>query len=220
MSNLLLLFQHCHFCFKKNPNISVSQHGTMISVESQCGHCSKTFKWSSQPYLFGRFPAGNILLSFAILCAGGSVRKVLNIFKTMGVLVYNESTFYYHQRHFLFPTIVSFWRSYQNEILKKLDGKEVVLAGDARHDSMGHSAKYGTYTIFCCTVGLMIHITLIQVNVYMHLGSHNCIHNCKTELLNGVEHRNLSFFSNFRQIRQGVAQRWNLLATKHLLISS
>jgi len=38
------------------------------------------------------------------------------------------------------------------------------LAGDGRHDSMGHSAKYGTYTIFCCTVGLIIHIVLVQVS--------------------------------------------------------
>jgi len=58
---------------------------------------------------------------------------------------------------------MKFWRNYQAQILEKLNGKEVVLAGDGRHDSMGHSAKYGTYTIFCCTVGLIIHIVLIQV---------------------------------------------------------
>ena len=39
-----------------------------------------------------------------------------------------------------------------------------MLAGDERHDSMGHSAKYGSYTIFCCTVGLIIHIVLIQAS--------------------------------------------------------
>ena len=39
----------------------------------------------------------------------------------------------------------------------------VTLAGDGRHDIMGHSAKYGTYTIFCCTVGLIIHIVLVKV---------------------------------------------------------
>lgn len=40
----------------------------------------------------------------------------------------------------------------------------MVLAGDGRHDSMGHSAKYGTYTIFCCTIGLIIHLVVIQAN--------------------------------------------------------
>lgn len=50
-----------------------------------------------------------------------------------------------------------------------IKGKEVVLAGDRRHDSMGHSAKFATYSIFCCTVGLIIHIVLVQA-------SHNILH--------------------------------------------
>ena len=81
----------------------------------------------------------------------------------MGLLGYNEVTYYYHQRHFLFPSIILYWRAYQKSILESLKGKEVVLAGDGRHDSMGHSAKYGTYTIFCCTIGLIIHLVVIQV---------------------------------------------------------
>lgn len=90
--------------------------------------------------------------------------KVLLLFKHMGLLCYSEATYYYHQRHLLFPTIMKFWHSYQEKVITSLNGKEVVLAGDGRHDSMGHSAKYGTYTIFCCTVGLIIHIVLVQVN--------------------------------------------------------
>ena len=33
----------------------------------------------------------------------------------------------------------------------------VVVAGDGRHDSMGHSAKFGAYTIFCCHCSLCSH---------------------------------------------------------------
>ena len=39
----------------------------------------------------------------------------------------------------------------------------VILAGDGHHDSMGHSAKYGAYTIFCCTLPMILHFTLVQV---------------------------------------------------------
>ena len=39
----------------------------------------------------------------------------------------------------------------------------LVLAGDGRHDSMGHSAKYCTYTIFSCTTSMIIHFSLVQV---------------------------------------------------------
>ena len=49
------------------------------------------------------------------------------------------------------------------QIIGTVRNKEVVLAGDGRHHSMGHSAKYGTYTMFCCTIGLIIHIVLVQV---------------------------------------------------------
>ena len=88
---------------------------------------------------------------------------ILRVFKNMGLLGYNEVTYYYHQRHFLFLSIKLYMRAYQKNILESLKGKEVVLAGDKRHDSMGHSAKYGTYTIFCSTIGLIIHLVVIQV---------------------------------------------------------
>lgn len=109
------------------------------------------------------FPAGNLLLSFAMLCAGASIKKVLLVFKHMNIIAYREATYYYHQRDMLIPSIVKFWRAWQKKVLDSLKEKEVVLAGDGRHDSMGHSAKFGTYSIYCCTVGLIIHIVLVQV---------------------------------------------------------
>ena len=41
----------------------------------------------------------------------------------------------------------------------------VVMAGDGRHDSIGHSAKYCAYTMFCCTLGLIINFSLVQVEI-------------------------------------------------------
>ena len=149
-----------------SPEVSPSQTGTLLTIETKCSACKGIFTWKSQPFLLGKFPAGNLLLSFAVLCAGASIKKVLTVFQHMGVLVYNEPIYYYHQRHLLIPTVVSFWRKYQKKILDTLKGKEVVLAGDGRHDSMGHSAKFGTYTMFCCTAGLIIHVVLVQVGVF------------------------------------------------------
>ena len=83
----------------------------------------------------------------------------------MGVLVYNQPTYYYHQKHLLILTVVSFWQKCQKKILHTLKGKEVVLAGSGCHDSTGHSAKFGSDTMFCCTVGLIIHVVLVQVGV-------------------------------------------------------
>jgi len=118
--------------------------------------------------LLNKYHAGNLLLSFAILCAGASVKKVLLVFQHMNLLVYHEPTYYYHQRNLLIPSIVTFWRSYQARLLNSLQGKDVVLAGDGRHDSMGHSAKFGTYTIYCCTIGLILHLVVVQASFFSY----------------------------------------------------
>ena len=45
----------------------------------------------------------------------------------------------------------------------------IIIAGDGRHDSMGHSAKFGAYTIFCCTVPMILHFSLVQVSTNHYL---------------------------------------------------
>lgn len=167
LSHLLLLFQHCHYCFGSLPDLSVGQTGTMMTINAHCKSCAQTYVWKSQPYLMGGFPAGNILLSFAVLCAGASITKISLVFKHMGILMYHKPTYYYHQRHLLIPSIHGYWKKYQTQLINSLKGKEVDLAGDGRHDSMGHSAKYCTYTIFCCTAGLILHIVLVQVSNFI-----------------------------------------------------
>ena len=45
----------------------------------------------------------------------------------------------------------------------------IIIAGDGRHDSTGHSAKFSAYTIFCCTVPMIIHFFLVQVRyIFYH----------------------------------------------------
>ena len=39
----------------------------------------------------------------------------------------------------------------------------MVVAGDGRHDSMSHSAKYCAYTIFCCNVPMIIDFSIVPV---------------------------------------------------------
>lgn len=65
----------------------------------------------------------------------------------------------------LFPMIYLHWKKYQQKRMQSLkEVKEgIVIAGDGRHDSMGHSAKYGAYTIFCCTLSKIIHFSIVQV---------------------------------------------------------
>ncbi|XP_015765439.1 PREDICTED: uncharacterized protein LOC107344300 [Acropora digitifera] len=106
------------------------------------------------------------LLCMAILLAGGSASKVFQIFAHMGLGCVSLNTFFKCQRGKLFPTIFNYWQKYQAKVLEKVKAIQggVVVAGDGRHDSMGHSAKFGAYTIFCCTLPMIIHFALIQRN--------------------------------------------------------
>ena len=57
------------------------------------------------------------------------------------------------------------WKEYQKKIVNQAkEAGSLVLAGDGRHDSMGHCAKYCAYTIFSCTTSIIIHFSLVQVN--------------------------------------------------------
>ena len=78
LSKLLLLFQFCHLCFFSKPKLSVSQTGTLLTVESFCRNCSQTKVWKSQPDLLGKFPAGNLLLSFAVLCEPSEKKETIH----------------------------------------------------------------------------------------------------------------------------------------------
>ena len=155
------------FCFKcrnDKPSVSMKVYGTMVSVYQQCNHCGQTFTWHSQPLVLGRFPAGNILLSFSTLLAGASISKILLIFRHMGLAVYSGRVFFKHQAKFLIPVILKHWETYRVSLIEKAKGlQNVSWCGDGRYDSMGHSAKYGVYSMFCCDLQKIIHFELLQV---------------------------------------------------------
>lgn len=166
-SALLAVFSlFCFNCKASNPSVSMDSCGTMVTVNQHCQSCKKNFKWRSQPFILGRYPAGNLLLSFAVLMAGASIGKILLVFKHMGLCVYESRTFFYHQSRFLFPLVLKYWENYQAGLfakIKELKDTCTVWSGDGRFDSMGHSAKYGVYTLLCSSIMKIVHFELLQV---------------------------------------------------------
>jgi len=163
---LLSLFSlFCFKCRQGNPLVTMTRNGTMVTVCQNCKNCGQTFQWKSQPLVLARYPAGNILLSSAVLLAGASISKVLLIFKHMGLSVYCARTFFLHQKKFLFPVILFYWERYRSKLHDQIKSlKDAVWSGDGRFDSMGHSAKYGAYTMLCATVMKIAHFELLQVH--------------------------------------------------------
>lgn len=101
LTQLLLLFRFCHLCKADNPSIESSQVGSMVVIKATCSNpaCNNKQTWRSQPFMPGtKIAAGNFLLSFAILLAGGSASKTFQIFSHMGLACISLSTFFKHQR--------------------------------------------------------------------------------------------------------------------------
>ena len=143
---LITLFtKFCFNCKSYLPSVSMKAYGTMVMVEQQCKTCGKGFKWQSQPLVLGKYPLGNILLSLSVLMSGGSISKVLLIFKHMGLAVYSARTFFRHQTKFLFPVILKHWADSRKALIRQLKNiSNASWCGDGRFDSMGHNAKFGS----------------------------------------------------------------------------
>jgi solute carrier family 8 (sodium/calcium exchanger) len=64
----------------------------------------------------------------------------------------------------MFPLILQYWEKSRAALINQLKGiKDSVWAGDERFDSMGHSAKYGCYTMLNCNLTKLVHFELLQV---------------------------------------------------------
>ena len=57
------------------------------------------------------------------------------------------------------------WEKCQNSLIEKVKKiKNAVWSGDGCFDSMGHSAKYGVYSMFCNSIGKIVHFEIRQVS--------------------------------------------------------
>jgi len=140
LMNLFSLF--CFKCKQGEPTVSMKSSGTMVTVSQSCFKCGENaYQWRSQALILGKYPAGNLLLSFGVLMAGASISKMLLVFRHMGLVAYNVRTFFTHQSTFLFSAILHYWETYRAALISEIKGmKDVTWCGDGRFDSMGHSA--------------------------------------------------------------------------------
>ncbi|XP_078793294.1 uncharacterized protein LOC111948705 isoform X1 [Oryzias latipes] len=162
---MLLNLRCCAFCQEMDMDMSTTTQGTMLCVLWTCKSCKKVTKWKSQPFV-GDIPLGNILLSVAILSTGALATKVLHMFQNMKVACISKRTFFRHQKDYLLPSITHLWAEQQAWLIACLQAEQrgILLAGDGRSDSPGHSAKYGTYTMLELPANVIIDMQLVQSN--------------------------------------------------------
>ena len=77
--------------------------GTFLRIKQSCP-CGYERTWDSQPFI-KNLPAGNILLSAAVLFAGATVTKVFKVFRHLGLVSTSVRSFFFHQTKYLQPVV-------------------------------------------------------------------------------------------------------------------
>ena len=82
----------------------------------------------------------------------------------MGVECISPRTYFRHQKQYIHETISAVWEEESQWRMQRLaESKAVVLGGDGRNDSVGHSAKYGSYSFMDLQENKVIDIQTVQV---------------------------------------------------------
>lgn len=123
-----------------------SLRGTGMQLKWVCGQGHLVHQWLSQPTVKRRL-AGDFLLSTAILTSGNNYEKIKLLFRFFGMGITSRTTHYQIQGKHCVPVIAETFKEMVERNRQKYTEKEIVVAGDGRMDSPGHSAQYCTYTL-------------------------------------------------------------------------
>ena len=163
-SALLMLFSICFMCKSTYTSIEKITIGSFLRIKQICHHYSNKYVWESQPYV-GKIPVGNIMISAAIFYTGSLPAKALRVFRSLNCATITRKTFFRYQKAFLQPAVSYIWEKEQETLINQLTDKKeaLVLGGDGRADSPGHSAKYGSYSVIDLKQSKVVDIKLVQV---------------------------------------------------------
>ncbi|XP_014666172.1 PREDICTED: uncharacterized protein LOC106808111 [Priapulus caudatus] len=133
-------------------DISCKTVGTAMLIDWVCenGHKpSSISRWRSQPLVNG-MRLGDLTVAANTLYSGNNFRKIQFFFKCINAGCISESSFLRIQRLYAVPSVNEMYSAMQNSALEKFHGHSVIVMGDGRNDSPGHSAMYCTYTVVEC----------------------------------------------------------------------
>uniref|UniRef100_A0A8B8BZW4 Uncharacterized protein LOC111114388 n=1 Tax=Crassostrea virginica TaxID=6565 RepID=A0A8B8BZW4_CRAVI len=161
-TSLAKLLQHCDICGELCQTSVQFTRGTMIGTVSVCsnGHSSQ---WESQKSHQG-MPWSNLLLAGSIVFSGLNISKCLRFLQHLKVPAFSASTFNRIQSAYVVPSILFTWDFHQAELLDMYQDRMLTLGGDARCDSPGFCAKYGSYTLMDLENGKVLDFQLVQSN--------------------------------------------------------
>ncbi|XP_061167506.1 uncharacterized protein LOC133176400 [Saccostrea echinata] len=137
-------------CTAKNcgAEVSVTRSiiGSAVHLKWVCRQKHVLYEWCSQPILNRRMHSGDLMLASAILLSGNNFKKIELMCKFLNLPIISNTTFHKIQRTYLIPSVDEFWADNQLNTINQFLGEDLVILGDGRMDSPGHSAQFCSYT--------------------------------------------------------------------------
>ncbi|KAK7909539.1 hypothetical protein WMY93_014223 [Mugilogobius chulae] len=142
LKELLELCLKCGGLIVQEDTRELENEGSQLTLQLTCAN-NCTYRWQSQPRHSGTKGTGNLLLSASVFFSGIQFERICS---NMNLKSISEDTYISLRKRFVFPVVQNTWINEQRAVLATMKSQEVVLCGNGRCDSPGHSAKYCTYT--------------------------------------------------------------------------
>ena len=88
-----------------------------------------------------------MLLSGAIIFSGNLPTKSLRLLKSISIASPSARLFFGNHTNHIHYILAKLWNSQYHQLLQGIGEEGLLTGGDGRCDSMGHSAKYGSYAV-------------------------------------------------------------------------
>lgn len=139
--------------------------GCTLSLQWHCSEGHKG-KWSSSRRCYSSngypFFVNNLLMCGAILMSGNYFNKIALFCNFFNLLHIKKTTFYQIQRCYLCPVVEQFWVDERESSLRDMGNRPLVVCGDGRNDSPGHSAKYCLYSLMDTESNKLVDVQIID----------------------------------------------------------
>lgn len=132
---------------KKLVKFSLSEHGSAVAVTWKCdGAGHNVYNWTSQPQLINGIYLGNFQALTAITVSGNNFTKIALFCKFLGLGFPSTRSHTRMQSKYVAPAVEESLNNFKSSIVEEHRAVNIVVSGDERMDSPGHSAKYTVHT--------------------------------------------------------------------------
>ena len=165
---ILQLFQNncqIHLCTGQCSVASFEAVGGVLKITWECsnGHSGV---WTSSKVLCKKkgqdVYSNTMMIAAAIFITGNSYEKFSLLCKFLRLSSVSKSTFMRIQKKYIIPEIKKFWKDMKASVWKIFKGESIILCGDGRNDSPGHSAKYCVYVLMEQFVSVVVDIDVVD----------------------------------------------------------